>query len=64
MRKTKESGRYRPSFNLIAIIKGIETAILITVAIYKGVKLVIEEVRSQCVAPESNDDGRTHRELE
>ena len=47
--------------NLIAIIRGIETVILITVAIYKGVKMVIEEIRLQRVSSESTDSDSVDR---
>lgn len=51
----------RQGLNLMAIIKAIETVILITVAIYKGVKLVIEEIRLQRVATESTDSDGVDR---
>jgi hypothetical protein len=57
MTKTKKR-QSRQGLDLIAIIKAIETAILITVAIYKGVKLVIEEIRSHRVSPELSDSDR------
>ena len=37
-------------YKIVPIIKAIETAILIMIAIYKGVKMVIEEIRTQRVS--------------
>ena len=47
----------RQGLDLTGITKAIETVILITAAIYKGVRLVIEEIRLQWVSPESSDDN-------
>jgi hypothetical protein len=40
---------------IMATIKTIETVILITITIYKAVKLVIEEIRTQCVSSQPSD---------
>jgi hypothetical protein len=53
--------QHRQGLDLIAIIKAVETGILITVAIYKGVKLVIEEIRSQRVSSDSTDSNGVDR---
>ena len=53
--------RSRQAYKILPIIKAVETGILITVAIYKGVKLVIEEIRSQRVSPESTDSDGVDR---
>ena len=53
MTKAKKR-QHRQGLDLIAIIKAVETGILITVAIYKGIKLVIEEIRTQSVSPQTN----------
>ena len=39
--------RGHQAHKIVPIIKAIETAILITITIYKAVKLVIEEIRTQ-----------------
>jgi hypothetical protein len=43
---------------IVPIIKAIETAILIAITIYKAVKLVIEEIRTQCVTSQPSDSDR------
>jgi hypothetical protein len=45
-------------YNILPIIKAIETAILILMAVYKAVKFVIEEIRTQRVSQHTTDlDG-------
>jgi hypothetical protein len=56
MTKAKKR-QHRQGLDLIAIIKAIETGILIIGAIYKGVKLVIAEIRSQRTSPGSSTDS-------
>ena len=55
--------QHRQGYKIVPIIKAIETAILITITIYKAVKLVIEEIRTQTVSsrtngPEEEDQSR------
>ena len=54
----------RQGLNPIAIIKGIETVLLITVAIYKGVKLVVEEIRLQRASESTDSNGVDRSQLE
>jgi len=44
---------------VLPVIKAIETAILITITIYKAVKWAIEEIRTQGVSSQTNgpEDG-------
>ena len=42
--------RSRQAYKILPIIKAVETAILITITIYKAVKWVIEEIRTQSVS--------------
>jgi hypothetical protein len=42
-------------YKILPIIKGIEMAILVMIAVYKGVKLVIEEIRTQSVSSQPSD---------
>jgi hypothetical protein len=60
MTKAKKR-QHRQGLNPIAIIKAVEAGILITVAIYKGVKMIIEEIRSQRISPESTDSDGVDR---
>jgi len=62
MKKGKKR-QHRQGYKIAPIIKAIETAILITITIYKAVKWVIEEIRTQGVSsqtsgPEEQDQRR------
>lgn len=48
-------------YKIVPIIKAIETAILVMIAVYKGVKMVIEEIRSQRVSSDSTDSNGVDR---
>ena len=50
--KKRQNGQ---GYKIVPIIKAIETAILITITIYKAVKLVIEEIRTQSVSSQPSD---------
>jgi hypothetical protein len=51
-------GKKRQGCKILPIIKAIETAILILMAVYKAVKFVIEEIRTQRVSQHTADsDG-------
>ena len=49
--KKRQNGR---GHKIVPIIKAIETAILITITVYKAVKLVIEEIRTQTVSSQTS----------
>jgi hypothetical protein len=40
---------------ILPILKAIEVAILVVIAVYRAVKLVIEEIRTQCVSSQPSD---------
>jgi hypothetical protein len=41
-------------YKIVPIIKAIETAILVMIAVYKGVKMVVAEIRGQSVSSQTN----------
>ncbi len=49
--KKRQQGQ---GFKILPIIKAAEMAILVMIAVYRGVKLVIEEIRTQGVSSQTN----------
>ena len=59
---TKAKKRQHPhGLDLIKMMKGAEATILIAMAIYRGIKLVIAEIRSPRISPESTDSDGVDR---
>ena len=46
--------RGHQAYKILPIIKAVETAILITITIYKAIKWAIEEIRTQTVSSQTN----------